>query len=89
MRQYKRNGDLNKKNPLGSGGKILEEFSDLLRIMWSGRHGVKQPSKFRAHLGRARQQYSAADQQDAQVRFQIKLIFTLLFFHIFYQGTVE
>jgi len=64
--QYKRNGDLNKRNPLGSGGKILEEFSELLKMMWSGRYGVKSPTKFRFQLGRARQQYAAGDQQDAQ-----------------------
>lgn len=68
--KYKRNGDLNRDNPLGSGGKILDEFADLLKIIWSGRYGTKQPSKFRGQLGRARTQYSAADQQDAQVRYK-------------------
>jgi DUSP domain/Ubiquitin carboxyl-terminal hydrolase len=29
--QYKTNGDLNRDNPLGTGGKLLEEFVELLR----------------------------------------------------------
>jgi len=64
--QYKTNGDLNKDNPLGTGGKLLEEYAELLRTMWSGRYGVKAPSRFRSQLGKARSQYSGADQQDAQ-----------------------
>jgi ubiquitin C-terminal hydrolase len=64
--QYKAMGDLNKDNPLGTGGKLLEEFSDLLRIMWSGKSGERSPTKFRAQLGKQRSQFSGADQQDAQ-----------------------
>mmetsp|Transcript_7994 Transcript_7994/g.11305 ORF Transcript_7994/g.11305 Transcript_7994/m.11305 type:complete len:1763 (+) Transcript_7994:2183-7471(+) len=64
--QYKTNGDLNKDNPLGTGGRLLEEFSDLLRIMWSGKYGSRAPTRFRSQLGKARSQYSGADQQDAQ-----------------------
>jgi len=64
--QYKINGDLNKDNPLGTGGKLLEEFSDLLKVMWSGKYNSRAPRAFRHQLGRARQQYAGADQQDAQ-----------------------
>ena len=64
--QYKVRGDLNKDNPLGTGGKVLEEFADLLRIMWSGKFGVRAPSKFRGQLAKAKSQYAGADQQDAQ-----------------------
>lgn len=28
--------DINKKNPLGTGGAIAEAFGDLLKKMWSG-----------------------------------------------------
>jgi hypothetical protein len=66
--QYKATGDLNKDNPLGTGGKLLEEFAELLRVMWSGKYGERSPTRFRGHLGKARSQFSAADQQDAQVR---------------------
>ena len=64
--QYKANGDLNKDNPLGTGGKLLEEFADLLKVMWSGRFGERQPTKFRQQLGKHRTQFSGADQHDAQ-----------------------
>ncbi|KAL3811303.1 hypothetical protein ACHAXA_007165 [Cyclostephanos tholiformis] len=64
--QFKINGDINMDNPLGTGGKIIEEFSDLLRFMWSGKFGARAPQKFRVFLGKCRSQYSGADQQDAQ-----------------------
>lgn len=64
--QYKAMGDLNKDNPLGTGGKLLEEFSELLRIMWSGKYGERSPTRFRGQLGKQRTQFSGSDQQDAQ-----------------------
>ena len=64
--QFMINGDLNRDNPLGTGGKILEEFSELLRLMWSGKYGARAPQKFRASLAKVRSQYCGTDQQDAQ-----------------------
>ena len=64
--QYKTTGDLNKDNPLGTGGKLLEEFAELLRQMWSAKIGEKSPTRFRTQLGKANTQFSGADQQDAQ-----------------------
>jgi hypothetical protein len=64
--QYKTNGDLNRDNPLGTGGKLLEEFAELLRALWSGKLGEKSPSRFRTQLGKVNSQFSGADQQDAQ-----------------------
>ena len=64
--QYKATGDLNKDNPLGTGGRLLEEFAELLRQMWSAKIGEKSPTRFRQQLGKARSQFSGADQQDAQ-----------------------
>lgn len=64
--QYKATGDLNKDNPIGTGGKLLEEFAELLRLMWSAKVGEKSPSRFRAALGKANEQFSGADQQDSQ-----------------------
>ncbi|KAL7433527.1 hypothetical protein ACHAXH_002064, partial [Discostella pseudostelligera] len=64
--QYLINGDLNRDNPLGTGGKILEDFSELLRLMWSGKYGARAPQKFRASLAKCRSQYCGTDQQDAQ-----------------------
>ncbi|KAL7487577.1 hypothetical protein ACHAW6_013161 [Cyclotella cf. meneghiniana] len=64
--QYKVYGDLNRDNPLGTGGRLLEEFAELMHVMWSGKFGTRAPSKFRNFLGKCRPQYSGADQQDAQ-----------------------
>jgi len=64
--QFKINGDINKDNPLGKGGKIIEEFSELLHFMWSGKFGTRAPQKFRSILAKCNSQYCGADQQDAQ-----------------------
>mmetsp|Transcript_4534 Transcript_4534/g.8730 ORF Transcript_4534/g.8730 Transcript_4534/m.8730 type:complete len:1257 (+) Transcript_4534:163-3933(+) len=63
---FRKNGDINKDNPLGTGGKLLEELAFLQKLMWSAKLGVRTPTKFRAQLARALQQYSGTDQQDAQ-----------------------
>jgi hypothetical protein len=64
--QYKSTGDVNKDNPLGTGGKLLEEFAELIRQMWTAKIGEKSPTRFRSQLGKANAQFSGADQQDAQ-----------------------
>jgi Ubiquitin carboxyl-terminal hydrolase/DUSP domain len=64
--RYKAAGDLNMTNPLGTGGKLLEEFSELMRALWSEKHGEKSPNRFRAQLGKSNSQFSGVDQQDAQ-----------------------
>jgi hypothetical protein len=64
--QYKATGDLNKDNPLGTEGKLLEEFAELLRQMWSGKMGEKSPTRFRTALGKANELFQGADQQDSQ-----------------------
>lgn len=64
--QYKATGDLNKDNPLGTEGKLLEEFAELLRQMWSAKIGEKSPTRFRAALGKANELFQGADQQDSQ-----------------------
>lgn len=65
--QFKKYGDINKDNVLGTGGKLLEEVSALQQLMWSGKNGVRSPFKFRAQLSRALNQYAGTEQQDAQV----------------------
>jgi len=64
--QHKASGDLNKDNPLGTGGKLLEEFAELLRFMWNAKYGERSPGRFRSLLGKLNPQFSGADQQDAQ-----------------------
>lgn len=76
--QFKKYGDINKDNPLGTGGRLLEEFASLQQLMWSAKLGVRTPTKFRTQLARNLQQYAGADQQDAQVSFWDVKIFVLL-----------
>ena len=59
--QYKATGDLNKDNPLGTGGRLLEESA-----VWGTRLAEKSPSRFRSQLAKTNDQFSGADQQDAQ-----------------------
>jgi hypothetical protein len=69
--QFRRNGDLNRDNPLGTQGKVLEEFAELLRCMWSGKTGATQPLKFRSSLVRAKRRYNGTEQQDSQVSHKV------------------
>jgi len=64
--EYKATGDLNKDNPLGTNGRLLEEFADLIRLVWSAKAGEKAPTKFRSQLAKINSQFAGADQQDAQ-----------------------
>jgi ubiquitin carboxyl-terminal hydrolase 8 len=57
---YKTINDVIKSNPLGTGGRLSEEFAELLRSIWSTRFSKKSPTRFRLHLGKG------ADREDAQ-----------------------
>jgi hypothetical protein len=65
--QFIINDDVNRTNPLGTGGVIVDAFSDLLQKIWSGKYGVLAPKEFRTQLVKVRYQYSGLNQQDAQV----------------------
>jgi ubiquitin C-terminal hydrolase len=65
--EYRSTGDLNKDNPLGTEGRLIEEFVELLRIMWSGKYGEKTPVRMRHLIAKLRPDiFAGADQQDAQ-----------------------
>lgn len=65
--QYKATGDLNKDNPLGTEGRLLEEFVELLRFMWSAKAGEKSPRPMRMLIAKLKPDvFAGADQQDAQ-----------------------
>ncbi|KAI9322226.1 hypothetical protein BX666DRAFT_1892794 [Dichotomocladium elegans] len=61
---YKR--DVNKSNPLGTGGVLVQSFADLLRTMWSGSYSFISPVAFREALARFAPQFAGTDQQDSQ-----------------------
>ena len=70
--------DLNKDNPLGTGGDLAIEFSKLLREIWvdephgSSRHlgyvsnNVVYPRRFKVTVGKHAEQFSGYDQHDSQ-----------------------
>eukprot|EP00537_Pseudo-nitzschia_pungens_P004203 CAMPEP_0172355724 /NCGR_PEP_ID=MMETSP1060-20121228/128_1 /TAXON_ID=37318 /ORGANISM="Pseudo-nitzschia pungens, Strain cf. cingulata" /LENGTH=2200 /DNA_ID=CAMNT_0013075555 /DNA_START=614 /DNA_END=7216 /DNA_ORIENTATION=+ len=70
LRSYLLSGDfrddLNIDNPLGTKGVLLEEFVDLLRVMWSAKAGEKSPFHLRKQIAKLRPDFAGADQQDAQ-----------------------
>ncbi|CAJ1966950.1 unnamed protein product [Cylindrotheca closterium] len=69
--------DLNKDNPLGTGGELASEFANLVREMWGipiRRHGVVTssslsavyPRQFKQCVGRHAEQFMGYDQHDSQ-----------------------
>lgn len=65
--------DLNRDNPLGTGGELATEFSNLLREMWISKPGetvstydVAYPRSFKQALGRHAEQFMGYDQHDSQ-----------------------
>lgn len=58
--------DLNKTNPLGTGGKLAGVFGMLLRDMWSGEYAAVAPSAFKRTIGRFAPRFSGYSQQDSQ-----------------------
>jgi hypothetical protein len=78
---------------LGTGGVIVDAFSDLLQKIWSGKYGVLAPKEFRTQLVKVRYQYSGLNQQDAQVtsfcgKSLIGLL-SLLMFNTYCVGILE
>jgi ubiquitin C-terminal hydrolase len=58
--------DINKKNPLGTGGQMAEEYAKLLKRMWSGKYSSVAPSEFKWIVGRFAPQFSGYNQHDSQ-----------------------
>lgn len=38
---------INKTNPLGTGGVLVDKFAELLRVMWYGKYNFISPVSFR------------------------------------------
>jgi hypothetical protein len=60
------NDDINRDNPLGTGGVLLDAYAELMRMLWSGKKGYIVPIEFRRILGKCKEQFSTNEQQDAQ-----------------------
>lgn len=62
--QYKR--DLNRDNPLGTGGNLAEEYDALLKEMYFGTVPSISPANFKRAISRFAPQFSGFQQHDAQ-----------------------
>lgn len=62
--QYVR--EINKDNPIGTGGELAKAFGDLLISLWSGQQTSVAPRSFKTSLGRHAEQFMGYDQQDSQ-----------------------
>ena len=62
--EYKK--DINKKNPIGSHGKLSEAYSKLIHKLWFGKEDSYVPTKFKKELEEINEMYSDNNQQDTQ-----------------------
>ncbi|CAM9526893.1 unnamed protein product, partial [Laminaria digitata] len=58
--------EVNKYNPLGTQGKLVEDFASLLKSLWSQEYLCIFPSKFKRGLIKYKPQFAGNEQQDSQ-----------------------
>lgn len=62
--KYKK--ELNRSNPLGNGGRLAEEYAQLIQSMWSGQHSSLAPREFKMSVGQFAPRFSGYQQHDSQ-----------------------
>ena len=63
---YDYRSEINKDNFLGTGGKLVVAYSELMKQMWLGRKSVVDPTDFKKQLSTFAPQFSGFHQHDAQ-----------------------
>ena len=58
--------DLNRKNPLGSGGHVAAAYASLLKKIWGGEHSVLAPRLLKQTVGAFAPQFNNCYQHDSQ-----------------------
>lgn len=58
--------DINKDNPLGTGGNLATEYDNLLKELWFGTTPSTSPGNFKRAVGRFAPQFSGFQQHDSQ-----------------------
>ncbi|RLN83326.1 hypothetical protein BBJ28_00009182 [Nothophytophthora sp. Chile5] len=58
--------DLNRDNPLGTGGNLAEEYDALLKELWFGTTPSTSPASLKRAISRFQPQFSGFQQHDAQ-----------------------
>ncbi len=62
--QYKQ--EINQNNPLGTGGKLVVEYAELVKSIWLGNNSVVRPQAFKNQLERFAPQFRGFRQHDSQ-----------------------
>lgn len=64
---YNYRSEINTRNPLGTGGKLVVAYAELMKAMWLGRGtSVVKPTGFKAQLEKFAPQFVGYHQHDAQ-----------------------
>lgn len=58
--------EINRTNPLGSGGKVAEAYASLLKAIWSGQHTCISPLALKRTIAGIAPQFQNTRQHDAQ-----------------------
>lgn len=61
--KYKKH--INRKNPLGWGGKIAEAYGTLIKDIWSNKYRTIAPNKFKRVIGEFQPRFSGYQQHDS------------------------
>jgi len=59
-------GEVNRTNPLGTQGRMVEEFASILKQLWSEQYRYIAPNKFKRTLAKLKPQFAGNDQHDSQ-----------------------
>ena len=57
--------DINKENPIGTKGKLVKAFAQLMKDVWSGEHSYISPYELKNIIGEFAPQFSGYQQQDS------------------------
>lgn len=58
--------EINRDNPLGSNGALIQTFAELIKEMWNGSHSFVSPWNFKRELSKFATQFSGFNQHDSQ-----------------------
>ena len=63
---YDYRSEINKDNFLGTGGKLVTAYAELMKQMWLGKQSVVTPTDFKKQIGTFAPQFSGYHQHDSQ-----------------------
>jgi len=63
---YDYRSEINHQNVLGTGGKLVVEYAELMKDMWLGKNTVVKPVSFKSQLEKFAPQFRGSRQHDSQ-----------------------